>query len=240
MTLIFIGLDDTDILGARGTGRLARQLAADLQHGAPPGLTVLGVTRHQLLVDPRIPYTSHNSGAVLHLMARDDLATGQDFLVDLFEHVRVMMLADFIPGSDPGLCLALEPAAQALAVFGRQAQTEIVTQEQARALAQAQGVLLAGLGGSQDGVIGALAGVGLAASGEDGRYLLVGTARELSGLQSPAAIQAAGIPFIQDEQGRPVIDGPIRADKLRPARRGGQPVLVARWDGAAWEPLKLD
>lgn len=240
MSLIFIGLDDTDILGARGTGRLARQLAADLQHGAPSGMTVLGVTRHQLLVDPRIPYTSHNSSAVLHIAVRDDLAAEAGFRAELFAHVRVMMLADFIPGSDPGLCLAAELPAQALAGFGRQAQTEVVTQERARSLAQLHGVLLEGLGGSQDGVIGALAGVGLAASGSDGRYLLVGTARELLGLQSPEAVQAAGIPRVQDEQGNPITTGLIRADKLRPARRGGQPVLVVRWDGEAWEPLKLD
>ena len=60
---ILVGIDDTDNLDSRGTGRLARDIAAELEGE----FKVLAVTRHQLLVDPRIPYTSHNSSAAIHL-----------------------------------------------------------------------------------------------------------------------------------------------------------------------------
>jgi hypothetical protein len=49
--VIYIGLDDTDTLESRGTGRLARQIAGEMHQA----LAVQGITRHQLLVDPRVP-----------------------------------------------------------------------------------------------------------------------------------------------------------------------------------------
>ncbi len=110
----------------------------------------------------------------------------------------------------------------------------------ARELAAGQGVLLSGLGGSQDGVIGALAAVGLAASGEDGRYLLVGRTRDLSGLQEVETVLQAGISAVCTLDGFPVTQGLVQAEKLRPARRGGQPVLVVEWQADHWQPLKLN
>ncbi|WP_041355139.1 hypothetical protein [Nitrosococcus halophilus] len=60
-TRYFIGIDDTDNRESRGTGYRARTLGAQLEE---KGLAILeGVTRHQLLVSPAIPYTSHNSAA---------------------------------------------------------------------------------------------------------------------------------------------------------------------------------
>ena len=70
---VLLGLDDTDILGHKpGTGRLARDLAAHLADTFP--VRAAGVVRHQLLVDPRIPYTSHNSPACVILETFDGSA----------------------------------------------------------------------------------------------------------------------------------------------------------------------
>ena len=124
--------------------------------------------------------------------------------------------------------------------FGRRAQRELVSQDDARALAAEHGLLLQGLGGDEDGVIGALAAVGLAATGEDGRYVLVGRSRELSGLQPISALLAAGIVAVQTADGQPVTEGLVQTDKLRPARRGGRPIAVVEWAGDHWLPLKLD
>jgi tRNA(Ile2) C34 agmatinyltransferase TiaS len=228
--LLFIGLDDTDNFESRGTGHLARQIAAVLsvEH------TVLGVTRHQLLVDPRVPCTKNNSSAAIGL----DVG-GRVDPEALLEQVQALMLADYQPGSDPGLCVtAAVPAA--ISSFGRRAQRELVTQAEARSLATAHGIPLIGLGGDHDGVIGALAAVGLAASQEDGRYVLVGRSRELNGLQPISALLAAGIAAVQTSDGQPVTAGMVQTDKLRPARRGGQPVAVVEWRGDYWQPLKLD
>jgi len=229
--LIYIGMDDTDNLESRGTGRLARSLAEYLM----VDFTVLGVTRHQLLVDPRVPYTSHNSSAALCL----DGETKTD-LKALFERVKAFMLADFVEGSDPGLCVARAPVAQAITNFGQRVKTELVEQREARALAEAQQVILEGLGGTQDGVIGALAAVGLAASGEDGRYLLVGSTRELNGLQPVSAVLEAGITTVCTLEDLPVSQGMVLAEKMRPARRGSQPILYVEWDQDHWRPVKLD
>jgi tRNA(Ile2) C34 agmatinyltransferase TiaS len=224
-------MDDTDNLESRGTGRLAREIAQDLSLD----YAVMGVTRHQLLVDPRIPYTSHNSSAAIGLVE-----TRPVDLVELFERVKTLMLAGFVYGSDPGLCVATAQAAGALSEFGRRAQRDVLSQAEARELAAGQGVLLSGLGGSQDGVIGALAAVGLAASGEDGRYLLVGRTRDLSGLQEVETVLQAGISAVCTLDGLPVTQGLVQAEKLRPARRGGQPVLVVEWQADHWQPLKLN
>jgi hypothetical protein len=149
------------------------------------------------------------------------------------------MLADYQPGSDPGLCVAAA-VPPAVVEFGRQAQRRLVTQGEARSLAAAHAIPLLGLGGDQGGVIGALAAVGLAASGEDGRYVQVGRSRELMGLQPVSALLAAGIAAVRTLDGRPVTDGLVNVDKLRPARRGGQPVAVVEWTGDYWQCLKLD
>ena len=56
---ILISIDDTDNLDSRGTGEIASLIAEAVQQ---KGWGTTGmVTRHQLLVHPDIPYTSHNS-----------------------------------------------------------------------------------------------------------------------------------------------------------------------------------
>jgi hypothetical protein len=149
------------------------------------------------------------------------------------------MMDDFQPGSDPGLCLARTVPA-AITEFGRRVQCQLVAKDEARALATAHGISLLGLGGDESGVIGALAAVGLAATGEDGRYVQVGRARELTGLQPVSALLEAGVVAVQTLNGQPVASGLVQTDKLRPARRGGWPIAVVEWAGNHWQPLKLD
>jgi tRNA(Ile2) C34 agmatinyltransferase TiaS len=228
--MFFIGLDDTDNLESRGTGHLARGIAAALAAEYP----LLGVTRHQLLMDPRVPCTRNNSCAAIALEANGELDPDA-----LLQQIRQWMLDDFQPGSDPGLCVA-HTVPTAITEFGRQVQRHLVTQRDARSLAHTHGIPLEGLGGDQDGVIGALAAVGLAASGEDGRYVLVGRSRELTGLQPIRVLLEAGVAAVQTLDGQPVLDGLVQTDKLRPARRGGRPIAVVQWDGHHWQPLKLD
>ena len=228
--MFFIGLDDTDNLESRGTGHLAREIAAALAAEYP----MLGVTRHQLLVDPRVPCTRNNSCAAIALATNGDVDPNA-----LLEQIRQQMLDDFQRGSDPGLCVA-RTVPSAITEFGHRVQRQLVTQTEARDLAQAHGIPLVGLGGDEDGVIGALAAVGLAAAGDDGRYVLVGRSRELAGLQPIAALLEAGITAVQTLDGQPVLDGLVQTDKLRPARRGGRPIAVVQWAGDHWHPLKLD
>ena len=138
MKQILIGIDDTDNATSKGTGHLARQLAAECQRR---GMKVLGVTRHQFLVDPRIPYTSHNSGACV-AAASDGGEEDADFA---FEFVKVRS-AD---GSDPGVCVAeAGRVGEALIRFGRDATRRIVEMDEAFRLAEQADVTLKALGGS--------------------------------------------------------------------------------------------
>jgi tRNA(Ile2) C34 agmatinyltransferase TiaS len=228
--LVFIGMDDTDNAESRGTGHLAREAAARLS----AHYSVLGVVRHQLFFDPRVPYTKNNSSAALLVQVDDEVDPAA-----VFQQVKAMMRADFQPGSDPGLCVATA-VPEAVIHFGRRVKVDLVTQAEARQLAAQHGILLEGLGGTQGGVIGALAAVGLAASGEDGRYIQVGSLRELSGLQPVSALLSAGIQHVQTLEGQPVVEGMINTQRLRPARRGGVAVTVVQWENDAWQPLKLD
>lgn len=228
--MLFIGLDDTDTLESRGTGHLARQIAGELAVDH----SLLGVTRHQLLVDPRVPCTRNNSCAAIALDVNGDVDVD-----GLLTRVRTLMLDDFQLGSDPGLCIA-HTVPDAVTAFGQRAQRYLVAQSEARDLASAHQLPLLGLGGTEDGVIGALAAVGLAASGEDGRYVLVGRSRELEGLRSVSEVLAAGVTAVQTPAGEPVAEGLVQTDKLRPARRGSRPIAVVEWAGDHWLPLKLD
>jgi len=226
--MIFVGIDDTDNLESRGTGRLSRAIADELAFD----FHILGVVRHQLLVDPRVPYTSHNSCAVIGLVGPEDTN-----LAALLERVKAQMLADFQTGSDPGLCVTAH-VPEAVTAFGHKAQCDLVTQAEARALAVANGILLEGLGGTQDGVIGALAGVGLSAEGNDGRYLQVGKIRELTGLQTIETVLNAGVTAVETLDGQPVLEGLIMSDKIRPAMRDGKPVALVYWVEDHWQPIK--
>src|SRR5437870_2586916 len=57
--LIYVGIDDTDTLDTPGTNQLARALAAQIASTHE----CLLIVRHQLLDDPRVPYTSKNGSA---------------------------------------------------------------------------------------------------------------------------------------------------------------------------------
>ncbi len=228
--MLYIGLDDTDNLQSRGTGRLAREIGTHLA----PGFGLLGVVRHQLLKDPRVPFTKNNSSATILLHGNEQID-----LQTLADQVEACMRADYQVGSDPGLCVA---AAVPFAVleFGLRAKRELVTQEEARDLARVHGLVLRGLGGTEGGVIGALAAVGLSAGGEDGRYVLVGASREISGLLPVSAVLQAGVEDVRTLDGSPVREGLIVSDKLRPARRDGRPILFVEAQDGHWAPVKLD
>ncbi len=231
--MIYIGVDDTDNKTSRGTGRLSRAIAGVLSERH----RVWGVTRHQLLVDPRVPYTSHNSSNCVHLMADGDVD-----LEALADQVQAIMLADFQEGSDPGLCIARAVTPE-MVDFGHRAKTELLNQSQAREIAARSRCVLRGLGGTQDGVIGALAAVSLASTGEDGRFVMVGHSRELIGVQPVQAIIDCGVARVQTTEGEILREGIVRTDKLRPAFRGKEAVLVVKQPEdkePGWVPVKLD
>ncbi len=229
--MIWIGLDDTDMRGWPGTGHLARDLAAWLGKRLP----LFGVTRHQLLRDPRIPMTAKNSAVAIHLRSGDPA-----LLPGLADDVARWVRRRAAPGSRPGICLAWEVPEEVMR-FGRRAQREVVTREEALALVATQGVILRDLGENGNGVIGALAAVGLAATGNDGRFVLYRRLREVRGWVSVAELLAEGIAQVQTVAGEAVTQGMVdTGNKLRPSLVGGRPVLWVKQVDDHWVAVRRD
>ena len=223
-----IAIDDTDNLESRGTGFRARQLGARLRED---GLgRVRGITRHQLYVHPSIPYTSHNSSACLDVdLAAAGLEAARDYC-------REFLAAESAPGSDAGLCLArYDDVADPVVAFGREAKQQVLTREQAHALAAEHGLHLEGVTGERIGVIGALAAVGLRRGGHDGRFIWLEGVRELTGTARAGALLAeTGIDSVETIDGEPL---PAEAEVVvdpwpRPVLLNGRAVLLAEQYGS--------
>jgi hypothetical protein len=159
-----ICIDDTDNLESKGTGWLVEDACREMT--AMGWGTYSMISRHQLFVHPDIPYTSHNSSMVFTTETDVPKETYADFL-------SAYLKKNSAPGSDPGLCIAHEPAngdREALISFGLRAKKEVLTKDEAYALANTLGVHLSEHGGTGGGIIGALAGIGLRLWGNDGRF----------------------------------------------------------------------
>jgi hypothetical protein len=176
---LLIGIDDTDDHWSPGTGRRARALLDEL---TAAGLgTPAGATRHQLLVDDRIPYTSHNSSACVAWQSlHADPDTVRDTVIELAGRFLERVCP---PAADPGLAVAIPSGlgeyADAVIDFGRRAKRDVLCIEEAHQLAADAGVHLSGHGGTCGGVIGALAAVGLQLSGNDGLFITLPGIRTL-------------------------------------------------------------
>ncbi|WP_137220861.1 DNA-binding protein [Shewanella sp. MEBiC00475] len=158
-----ICIDDTDDIGTKGTGEIAEEIAqmlADVSGGKASF-----ITRHQLFVHPDIPYTSHNSAMCFHLCS----PLPQDEILKL---AVAHLVAESAPAADPGIAILDTGSvfdASALIDFGRKAKSEVITKAMAYALAEQQNISLTEHGGTGQGIIGALAGLGLRLLGNDGR-----------------------------------------------------------------------
>ena len=217
--MLTLGLDDTDVLDAPGTNQLARHLVKVLADDWRGHL----ITRHQLSEDPRVPCTRRNGCVAVRLEAR-----GTQSVAELIERVRAIMLAWCPAGSDPGLCVATAEVPPAILDFGRRCQHDVVTQDEARQLAAAHGLALYGLGGTNDGVIGALAAVGLQQTRNDGRVIWIGNTEtdhyDIGGIREISELARFGIDEVQRLGSfEPVLAGSVQVGKrLRPNYRAGK------------------
>jgi hypothetical protein len=178
-----LGIDDTDNLESRGTGHRVRLLADWLAENnlASP----LGITRHQLLVDPQIPYTSHNSSACLSVETENQN--------DVWEASREFLFRESAQGSDAGLTLAnWDSINEGVLSFAKRAKLEVLTMLEAEQTASQSQVRCEGLTGTHGGIIGALSAVGLHRAGNDGRFLWLPGLRDLNGKYPISEIYTKG------------------------------------------------
>jgi tRNA(Ile2) C34 agmatinyltransferase TiaS len=230
---VYVGFDDTDVAGAdRGTGKLARWFA----HKLPRGVHMWGAVRQQFPVLEGIPYTSKNSSACLILEVPDKGLIRE--IIDLAaDHIQ----ENFIEGSDPGLCVVPEnsPALGALMAFGRKASNRIVSQKEA--LQAVNGDHLSGHGGTNDGIIGAAAGIGLTHSGWSGRFIEFNDLRQFQTETTVASLEDNGIQVLSVDRNAmvPGMDDVVDTrDWVRPRLWGFKPVLPVRNTGPGrWRSL---
>ncbi|MGD2099936.1 MAG: hypothetical protein PVG35_20365 [Desulfobacterales bacterium] len=230
---IYLGFDDTDTPDSdRGTGKLARWFENEM----PDGCRCLGVVRQQLLVDENIPYTSHNSSACV--IADVPEPSYSETLVELAaRHVEKY----FLEGSDPGICAVLEddPALNALTDYGRDCTCRVMSQKDA--LQAARSVHLSGHGGTNDGIIGAAAAVGLTAAGWYGRFIEFGRLRKLPDQMTVNQLEALGIQVVSLDRDAsiPKPDEVVMTNRwVRPRMLGQKPVLpVASAGKGVWENI---
>lgn len=230
-----IGLDDTDAEGSRGTGDVARALAAHIE--AEGWGTSLGVTRHELMRSDKIKDTGHNFCYAL------TIATDRSVL-DLEDALVSYLRKEAAKGSDPGLAIMGRHAdlPHALA-FGRRCQTEIMRLDWAQTFANESNVALRGLGRDRRGTVGALAAAGLRSGGGDGRFIDLRGIRELEGIVTAGQMrERTAIDQIISEAGEP-IDRDDRIETfgwIRPRLEGGKSVVRCSQspdDRRLWRPL---
>ncbi len=218
--MIYVGIDDTDMPDAPGTNKLARALVA----GLDGRYACRVIVRHQLLDDPRVPCTTKNSSAAIQL----ELSSGSA-IEPLIGWLRGLLQERSAKGSDPGLCVAAH-VPESITAFGLRCQQTLVGQDEARALAGDCNLFLEGLGGTEDGVIGALAAVGLSAKGNDGRVVQIGAwPDDLSGPQEVETLRTRGVEVRSLETNTPIEEGTVDVGKhLRPSYRNHKIVLFAQ------------
>jgi tRNA(Ile2) C34 agmatinyltransferase TiaS len=230
---VYVGFDDTDNIDAdRGTGKLARWFENEL----PEDCILEGVVRQQLLVDERIPYTSHNSSACVIVDAPDPSCVAL-----LIERAAEHVERHSLEGSDPGLCVAYgdDTVLAGLVAFGRDCTARIATQREALKAASASH--LSGHGGTNDGIIGAAAAVGLTVSGWSGRFIEYGKLRRLSDPIRVSELERSNIVVVSgDRDARVPAPEDLVYTKgwLRPRLWGRRAVLlVTPKNGGAWESI---
>ena len=184
MIKFYVAFDDTDTLDCgRGTGKLARWFADEL----PNGCKQVMVVRQQLLHAPGVPMTSHNSSLCCVIEAPDD-SVREELIKRGIAHIK----NHFFEGSDPGFCVATEhDDLHPLIEFGLKCTAQKV--KQTEAIEVAKNVHLSGHGGTNDGMIGATAAVGLTHLGESGRIVDFADIRELPEKTTAKTLRDRGI-----------------------------------------------
>ena len=171
---LLIGIDDTDNKESRGTGYNSRQLAGAIE--AQNLGKVSGITRHQLFVHPDIPYTSQNSSACLEV--------NTESVKEITDFCRNFMFEIAAIGSDVGLCIIEKSkVTEEIIKWGTDAKSIVLKMDDAIEKSERNSIYLEGLTGTKDGIIGALAAVGLRTGGNDGRFIWLNSKKNLRDIE---------------------------------------------------------
>ncbi len=197
-----IGIDDTDAIGTKGTGAIASEIIEMIEE--KQWGTCHQVTRHQLLIHPDIAYTSHNSAMIF--TAQLDESKEEEMIRCVVEYLQ----KESAEGSDPGFCVLNRNRCidvQKIIEFGYLAKNKVVTKSLAYQCAKEQEVYLSEHGGEGIGVIGALAGVGLRLSGNDGEMKGgIGRLKAGTTIQVEAVLEHPAVSAVLDVENKNPVD----------------------------------
>lgn len=235
MDSFLLSIDDTDNLDSPGTGHVLADIGDILES---KGLGIPSrISRHQLFVHPDVPYTSHNS-------AMCTILTGVTDQKNLISVVEAELISRAAEGSDPGICCVAEHAildTGPLLAWGKRAKRELLTKDEAYSTARSCGLYLNELGGTGDGIIGALAGVSLRLGGSDGRFR--GRIPVAPGTDNFSVAELLALPEvdtvinIETRENVPLEDIVIRPVDIKTVLLNGRSVLPVRSFENVWRCL---
>jgi len=237
-----IGIDDTDNPATGDTGSLARHLGKKIETLRKGRM--VSVTSHQLAHHPGIFSTSQNQCVCLLIDADHDVQRDIELIC------REFLLHESAAGSNSGFALASwNSVTPVITAWGRQAKTTLLDRLEAMNLAREYKISIAGFTGSGQGVIGALAAVGLYYDGNDGRFLWMPGLSSLSGIFTlTSLIETCPVDRVENSRGRK----PMPNDRINvcegayPILRDGQSLLLVEsskkdetWEWNTISPEKL-
>ena len=232
--MIYVGIDDTNNSESVGTGKFTRHVADEISKIYP----VYGVTRHQFYVHPDIDYSIHNFCAVIHVN------TGKEHVNTVFDIAQQKIKSDFNMGSNPGLAVADESQiSPAVVIYGKDAKEKVLTQRCARIIAKNSNIKLSGFGQNKNGVIGALAGVGLAFTKNDGRFIQLDKLRSIKEPSSVNHFINSGIDRIFTLEGTEIKDGTVFNEDNKPVKPSlinGEVVLFVKQENGLFRAINKD
>jgi len=219
-----LGIDDTDSPTSQDTYALALSLGRQMESLSIARLVNLSC--HQLWQYPSVSHTSENIASCLLLDAESDRLREIDLLC------RQTLLRESAPGSNAGYALAawnqFDPD---VVVWGKTCKLTSLNRLDGIALARRCEIAIAGILGNGNGVIGALAAVGLRFEGNDGWIQWMPGLDSLRGVFTAMELtQRVSIDGIETERHkRPAItDRIIINDRLKPILLDGRIILPVR------------
>lgn len=248
---ILLSIDDTDQPKAdnvevRPTGQLAAIIAKSIEERNWGRCE--RISRHQLLMAPEIPYTSHNSAMCF---AAD---INPSCLEPIISFAAKFLEREKAPGSDPGLCVAVVDQITKpgwLIAFGYMAKNILLTKQDAYDLAWELKIHLSEHGGTGGGVIGALAGAGLRLGGWDGRFRGQINVTAVNGITSVAELCRQGnidlVKSIEDGTILPGTERVLIGEKVKAVMMGNKAVVLVtgtdrneELNGVRWQTCTKD
>lgn len=160
--VVLIGIDDTDSKTSKGTGFLTRELGKQIEIKGFG--KVLNITRHQLFLSKEINYTNRNNSACIEVSVCN--------YEGLVEFCKEFVFRNSEKVAHPSIIFArLESISDEVIDFAKTAKDKIVSLKDAQALIKKNDFLAEFSGKKNKGIIGAIAAIGLRATGNDGRVI---------------------------------------------------------------------